>query len=241
MLYQQKFATKWCSCDQLRKLLVQVRPVGRMSLEPCNAEFTLQDFSPDFHSLTGFAKSPTNAWNGGKLVLVHASDIHAVFNYQRRDLRESLMCCRHPWNILHAKYLDRFKSLLFEMSSDWKIHRRWPTANERARYRAVGSSERSHRPQYQWSCVITLSLLVCVWLWNVVCGPDRVVSDSFYCKVMQCVTSCRRSIVQCKHSSSWKLPQIVVQCENNGDPTTLKIVQCELGIRWKKQLRQTGY
>ncbi len=138
-----------CSCDQLRKLLVQVRPVGRMSLEPCNAEFTLQDFSPDFHSLTGFAKSPTNAWNwrqtGARSREWHSRSV----NYQRRDLRESLMCCRHPWNILHAKYLDRFKSLLFEMSSDWKIHRRWPTANERARYRAVGSSERSHRPQYQ--------------------------------------------------------------------------------------------
>ncbi len=26
------------------------------------------------------------------------------------------------------------------------------------------------------------------------------------------------------------LPQIIVQCENNGDPMTLKIVQCELGI-----------
>ncbi len=24
-----------CSCDQLRKLVAQVRPVGRMSLEPC--------------------------------------------------------------------------------------------------------------------------------------------------------------------------------------------------------------
>ncbi len=24
-----------CSCDQLRKLVTQVRPVGRMSLEPC--------------------------------------------------------------------------------------------------------------------------------------------------------------------------------------------------------------
>ncbi len=26
------------------------------------------------------------------------------------------------------------------------------------------------------------------------------------------------------------LPQIIVQCENNGDPTTLEIVQSELGI-----------
>ncbi len=27
------------------------------------------------------------------------------------------------------------------------------------------------------------------------------------------------------------LPQIVTQCEYNGDPMTLKIMQCELGIR----------
>ncbi len=51
-------------------------------------------------------------------------------------------------------------------------------------------------------------------IWNIVCGPDRVISDSFYYKVMQCVTSCRRSIVQCEHRSNWMLPQTVVQCEN---------------------------
>ncbi len=34
-----------------------------------------------------------------------------------------------------------------------------------------------------------------IWLWNVVCGPDRVVGDSSYCKVMQCVTSCCQSNV----------------------------------------------
>ncbi len=59
----------------------------------------------------------------------------------------------------------------------------------------------------------------------------RVVGDSSYCKVMQCVTSCRQSIMQCEHSSDWMLPQIVVQCENNSDPTTLKIMHGELGIR----------
>ncbi len=41
----------------------------------------------------------------------------------------------------------------------------------------------------------------------VVCGSDRVVGDSSYCKVMQCVTSCRRSIVQYEHSSDWMLPR----------------------------------
>ncbi len=67
-------------------------------------------------------------------------------------------------------------------------------------------------------------------IWNIVCGPNRVVGESSYWKVMQCVTSCRWSIVQRKHSSNWMLPQIAVQCENNSDPMTLKIVQCELGI-----------
>ncbi len=32
-----------CSCDQLRKLVAQVRPVGRMSLEPCEVKMNLSD------------------------------------------------------------------------------------------------------------------------------------------------------------------------------------------------------
>ncbi len=39
MLYQQKKKIcdqMMCSSDQLRKLVAQVRPVGRMSLEPCH-------------------------------------------------------------------------------------------------------------------------------------------------------------------------------------------------------------
>ncbi len=64
-----------------------------------------------------------------------------------------------------------------------------------------------------------------------ICGSDRVVGDSSYCEIVQCETPCRGSIVQCEHSRDWILPQIVMQCENNGDPTSLKIVQCELGIK----------
>ena len=79
-------------------------------------------------------------------------------------------------------------------------------------------------------CVISLSLLACVWLRNVVCGPDRSCRRFFLLKVMQCETSCRRCIVQCEHTSNWMLPWIVMQCEKNSDPTTLKIVQSELGI-----------
>ncbi len=52
----------------------------------------------------------------------------------------------------------------------------------------------------------------------VVCGADRVVDNSSYCKVMQCETSCLRSIVQYENSSDWILLQIVVQCENSSDP-----------------------
>ncbi len=64
---------------------------------------------------------------GGKSVLVHASDNRAV-----------------NLNIWHAKYLElsAIQNLAVWMSSDWIIHWRWPTANERARYRAAGSSGR---------------------------------------------------------------------------------------------------
>ncbi len=64
-----------------------------------------------------------------------------------------------------------------------------------------------------WSCVIPFTSRVGL---AVVCEADRVVGDSSFCKVMQCETSCHWSIVQ---------------CENSSDPMTLKIVQCELGIR----------
>ncbi len=49
---------------------------------------------------------------------------------------------RCPWNIWHAKYLQlsAIHNPAVWMSSDWKIHLRWPTANERAIYRAAGSS-----------------------------------------------------------------------------------------------------
>ena len=60
---------------------------------------------------------------------------------------------------------------------------------------------------------------------------DEVVGDSSYSKVMQCECPCRRSIMQCKQSSDETLAQIVMQCENICDTTTLKIMQSELGIR----------
>ncbi len=81
---------------------------------PCrnyfNAEMTTCDIlliafhvlSPDFHSLTVFAKSPTNAQNGGKSVLIHVSDSHAVWII-KDAIRGNRRC---PWNIWHVKYLD---------------------------------------------------------------------------------------------------------------------------------------
>ncbi len=44
-----------------------------------NAKFTLNDFSPIFHSPTGFDKSQTNARIRGKSVLVHMRDNRAVW------------------------------------------------------------------------------------------------------------------------------------------------------------------
>ncbi len=53
-----------------------------------NAEFTLLDFSPDFHSQTGFV-TPTNARNQRQIsARSHEWQSRSV-NYQRRDLRVS--------------------------------------------------------------------------------------------------------------------------------------------------------
>ncbi len=119
---------------------------------------------------------------------------------------------REIFGMLNIWTCRRFKILLCERSSDWKICKDLQPMREQ------------HTGQKEVRGGV---------IWNVVCGPDRVVGDSSYCKVMQCVTYCLRSIVQCEHSSNWMLPQIVVQCKNNRDPTTLKIMLCELSISCK--------
>ncbi len=84
-------------------------------------------------------KSQTNAWNRRQIgARSREWQSHSV-NYQRHYLRESPMRRQRPWNICHAKYpeLSAIQNPAVWMSSDWKIHR-WPTANERARYRAAG-------------------------------------------------------------------------------------------------------
>ncbi len=71
-----------------------------------NAKFTLHDFSPIFHLPTGFDKSLTNAWNRRQIGASSREWQSRSVNYQRRDLRESLMCRWRLWNIWHAKYLE---------------------------------------------------------------------------------------------------------------------------------------
>ncbi len=84
-----------------------------------------------FHSPTGFAKSPTNGRNLRQIGARSREWQSRSVNYQRRDLRESV------------SELSAILNPAVWMSSDWNIHRRWPTANERARYRAAGSSGRT--------------------------------------------------------------------------------------------------
>ncbi len=110
-----------------------------------NAKFTLHDFSPIFHSLTGFDKSPTNARHRRQIDARSHERQSCSMNYQRCDLRSSSMCRRHLQNIWHAKHLElsAIHNPAVWMSSDWKIHQWWPTANERARHRAAGSSGRT--------------------------------------------------------------------------------------------------
>ena len=87
----------------------------------------------------------------GKSVLVHASDNHAVWMSKDGiwENRRRVADACEIFGMLNIWTCRRFKILLCEKCSDWKLHRRWPTANERARYRAAGSSGRSYRPQYQ--------------------------------------------------------------------------------------------
>ncbi len=85
---------------------------------------------------------------GGKSVLVPASDNRAVWIIKDAiwGNRRCVADAREIFGMLNIWSCRRFTSLLCEWvltGSDWKIHRRWPTATERARYRAAGSSRRS--------------------------------------------------------------------------------------------------
>ncbi len=84
---------------------------------------------------------------GGKSVLVPASDNRAVWIIKDATWGNSrhVADARRIFGMLNIWSCRRFSILLCEWvltGSDWKIHPRWPTANERARYRAAGSSRR---------------------------------------------------------------------------------------------------
>ncbi len=85
---------------------------------------------------------------GGKSVLVPTSDNRAVWIIKDAiwGNRRCVADAREIFGMLNIWSCRRFTGLLCEWvltGSDWKIHRRWPTATERARYRAAGSSRRS--------------------------------------------------------------------------------------------------
>ncbi len=91
-----------------------------------------------------FDKLPTNARHWRQTSACSREGQSRSVNYQRCDLRSSLMRRRHLGNIWHAKYLElsAIHNPAVWMSSDWKLHQWWPTANARARYRACREARR---------------------------------------------------------------------------------------------------
>ncbi len=83
----------------------------------------------------------------------------------------------------------------------------------------------------------------------VVCGVDRFVGDSSYCKVMQCETSYRRSIVQCENSSDPmtrhnRLKCLVVACNNEyssrnlllkSEPLKTQMINVSFVLKWMRR------
>ncbi len=70
------------------------------------------------------------------------------------------------------------------------------------------------------SCITSLSLLACVWLWNIVCGPDRVVCDY---------------LLMWSHAVSELLSPIIVQYEHSRH-TDVFSQQCKCkrdSVKWR--------
>ncbi len=100
-LYQKKTAaSSKCDCTNA--------PANIFWVSVSNAKFTLHDFSLIFHSPTGFDKSPTNARHWSQIGTRSREWQSPSVNDQRCNLRESPMRRRHPWNIGHAKYLEKY-------------------------------------------------------------------------------------------------------------------------------------
>ncbi len=76
-------------------------------------------------------------------------------------------------NVSGFRYKPRGDWFSFAVNKIYKIHRRWPTANE-SKIQGSGKFEEL---------------------------SDRVVGDSSYCKIMQCEASCHRFIMQREQSS----------------------------------------
>ncbi len=96
---------------QMRRTIKAIRPSREQQYTSAMtslsyAKFTLHDFSPIFHSPTGFDESPTNARDRKQLGARSREWQSRSVNYQRHDLRESPTRRRRPWNIWHAKYLE---------------------------------------------------------------------------------------------------------------------------------------
>ncbi len=193
---------------------------------------------------------------GGKSVRVHASNNSAVSTrsvYSTRSrghrgplgIKDVIWGHRRYVNMTYRRYDTR---KIFGMLNIWSCRRfplcEWVLTEKyisddlqpmiQARYRAAEISA-YFRAKVCW---ITPSLLITVRSGRTYRPYFSVILRYFlhfcdsYCKVMQCETSCRQSIVQCENSSVWMLPQVVMQCKNSSDPMTLKIVQCELVITW---------
>ncbi len=114
---------------------------------------------------------------------------HSV-NYQRRDLRESRCVAdtRKIFGMLNIWSCLRFTILLCEWVLT-EIHRRWHTANERARYRAAGSSGRA----FFFFFFFTKLLMVTFYFFT--CSGVR--SDLFY---MKCFCKLKSFIIISLHS-----------------------------------------
>ncbi len=120
------------SCPMLREIGSEVQ---RHFLY---AEFTLHDFSPIFHSPTGFYKSATNARDQRQIGARSREWQSRSVNYQRRDLRESPMRRRRPWNI-SSRYNCRPEiSKMGRELQKWAEPPKWGGGSLRAKTFTIG-------------------------------------------------------------------------------------------------------
>ncbi len=146
---------------------------------------------------------------GGKSELVHATDNHAVWII-KDVMWENRRRILNIWSCRQFKMLNScMKCVLTEKYIGDDLQ---------------PMTEQDTGKREDWGGII----------WNVVCGPDRVFGDSSYCKVIQCVTSCRQFIVQCESSSNWSLPDSRADsCAVWKQQWSDDFVLCELRVKYK--------